>query len=81
MVQGVGFRWFVRDVARRNSVSGWVRNLGDGSVEIVASGEAAALATLRAEVEGGPSGARVDGVDETELAGGEPLPREFEIRK
>ncbi len=38
-VQGVGFRFFVRDEAGRRGVKGWVRNRADGSVEIHAEGE------------------------------------------
>jgi len=38
-VQGVGFRWYVKDLARKQNLAGWVRNLSSGQVEIIAEGE------------------------------------------
>jgi len=38
-VQGVGFRWTVRDAAKGFDVTGWVRNLPDGRVELQVNGE------------------------------------------
>lgn len=38
-VQGIGFRWFVRETGASMGVSGWVRNLSDGSVELEAQAE------------------------------------------
>ena len=61
-VQGVGFRWFVREHARELRLKGWVRNRADGSVEILADGDANALQQLRSALQQGPSGARVSEV-------------------
>lgn len=62
-VQGVGFRMFVADTARIEGLQGWVRNLPDGRVEIVAEGDAEALARFEWRVWQGPPGARVDDVE------------------
>jgi acylphosphatase len=59
-VQGVGFRWFTREVARRHGLAGWVRNREDGSVEIAASGTSEAIERFLEEVRRGPSGAYVE---------------------
>jgi acylphosphatase len=65
-VQGVGFRWFVEREARLLGLSGWVRNNSDGSVEVLASGNADQLSQLRSRLQQGPRAARVDNVEETE---------------
>ena len=78
-VQGVGFRWFTHDTAAREGVHGWVRNLADSSVEVLAEGDAASVDRLEAAVRRGPASARVEQVDVEELA---PAGRAagFEIR-
>jgi acylphosphatase len=62
-VQGVGFRYFVVDAAVSLGVSGWVRNLWDGEVEVMAEGERDALDKLLAVLRRGPRAAHVSGVD------------------
>jgi acylphosphatase len=66
-VQGVGFRWFVHREASELELRGWVRNTEDGNVEVVAAGEPADLADLRASLKRGPLGSRVDRVVEHTL--------------
>ncbi|CAH0217770.1 MULTISPECIES: acylphosphatase [unclassified Pseudomonas] len=58
-VQGVGFRQSTAVEARRLQLSGWVRNLPDGRVEISFEGEEGAVHSLAQWLEHGPSGARV----------------------
>jgi acylphosphatase len=76
-VQGVGFRWFVRERARQLGVRGWVRNRSDGAVEIEAEGDLARLEELRRSLAEGPAGAVVSSVDElpgTDSLGERPYP-------
>ena len=80
-VQGVGFRWFVREVARRAELSGWVRNREDGCVENAAAGPEPAIAELVSAARTGPPGARVDRVSELSLAGIDELPRPFTVTR
>ena len=63
LVQGVGFRFYVLQQAKALGLSGWVRNCADGSVELSAEGDRAALEALLTAVQTGPRGARVDNVD------------------
>lgn len=62
-VQGVGFRWFTMRRAKSLGLTGWVRNLPDGSVEAWAEGDESALDLLEAALQGGPSGSRVKFVE------------------
>jgi acylphosphatase len=61
-VQGVGYRAWTVDEARRRELSGWVRNLADGDVEAVFSGPAAVVDDMVAACRRGPSLARVNHV-------------------
>ena len=67
-VQGVGYRWWVGGVARRLGLDGWVRNRRDGSVELMAIGEQAAIDQLVQACRQGPSAARVTAVVPTPAA-------------
>jgi acylphosphatase len=69
-VQGVGFRYFAADAARREGLSGWVRNLDDGRVEAVAEGESESVVRFERVLRQGPSRARVEYVQVDEV---EPL--------
>ena len=55
-VQGVGFRWTTRRVASGHDVTGYVRNLPDGSVQVVAEGEKGEVDAFLAELEKTMSG-------------------------
>lgn len=67
-VQGVGYRYFALYTARELGISGYVRNLPDGSVEVTACGDAAAVARFRECLREGPPLARVTRLSEQELA-------------
>ena len=78
-VQGVWYRGSVREIARELGLTGWVRNLIDGSVELVAEGESPALEALKAWCKEGPPLARVHEIFEEEMTPcGEPA--WFEVR-
>lgn len=61
-VQGVGFRYFTWQYALKIGVTGFVRNLADGSVEVVAVGSESQIDTLNAWLQHGPCTAIVDDV-------------------
>lgn len=64
-VQGVFFRAFTRRSARELGLKGYVRNMPDGSVEVLAEGEQGSLEQLLESCHKGPSGAMVSGVQVT----------------
>jgi len=64
-VQGVFFRSTTREVARKLGIRGWVRNLPDGRVEVVAEGEKEKLEELLNFLRRGPRAAKVERVKVT----------------
>ena len=62
-VQGVGFRFFTQNAARRLGLTGTVQNLRDGSVEIYAQGDEAQLKKLLEKLKKGFFFSRVDSID------------------
>jgi acylphosphatase len=79
LVQGVNFRYFVLRRAEEMRLTGYVRNLRDGSVEVVAEGDQEKLQALLEQMEGGPRSAHVKQVkvEWTEYSGSY---RDFGIR-
>ena len=61
-VQGVGFRFFAIRVAKRFGITGWVRNIYDGRVEIYAEGLKANLHGFIDEIKIGPSTGHVSNI-------------------
>ena len=78
-VQGGGYRATTLDEARRLSLSGWVRNRADGSVEVLAEGTEAKLMLFLAFLRRGPLGAHVATVvEDWEDVLGAPMP--FQVK-
>lgn len=67
-MQGVGFRYFALDAARREGLHGYVANQDDGSVEAVAEGEAESVERFERALRRGPSRSRVEDVMVDEIA-------------
>lgn len=85
-VQGVGFRQFTREAARRLGLGGWVANAPDGTVVGEAEGSAEALAAFHEALSVGPPFGNVTRLEWRELDGTallppESSPRPFEIRR
>jgi len=68
-VQGVGFRYFVKQQAESLSLTGWVRNLPEGQVEVIAEGSPEAIDKLKGWISLGPAGAIVIEVTQSLSAG------------
>lgn len=66
-VQGVGFRYHTAERAAALEVTGWVRNMRSGSVELEVQGDASSVEALVQWLEDGPSHARVESVETTTI--------------
>jgi acylphosphatase len=80
LVQGVGFRWFVRVQAKRLGLRGFARNLRDGSVEVIVDGPEAALSQLEQALQRGPAAAQVDRVEKSDVPHEVVIPNGFNIK-
>lgn len=80
-VQGVGYRYFTQRVSERIGVTGYVKNLRDGRVEVYAVGSASQLSALRRELEHGPQGASVSEVFDEEAAVEDKYSGQFSIER
>lgn len=79
-VQGVGYRYAMRQQALRLGAHGWVRNRGDGSVEALVQGERPAVEALVAWARTGPPAAHVTEVEAIEAPPEEALVGGFQLR-
>ena len=79
-VQGVGFRYSVKQIAAGYEVTGWVRNLPDGTVEMLAVGTPEEVESFVAAVASSHLGGYIREVRRVEGDGGMPAGHSFEVR-
>ncbi|MCA9783095.1 MAG: acylphosphatase [Calditrichaeota bacterium] len=79
-VQGVGFRWTCAERARLLGLDGWVRNLPDGRVEVLAQGPAGLVRQLLDHMKSNPGSIHVDTVTESPEPA-EPAEPGFRVRR
>ena len=78
-VQGIGFRWTVRHIATGFDVTGWVRNLADGRVELQVNGEESEVLAFIDAIKTSELASHIRRQQESRLQAG-PNVRGFEIR-
>ena len=66
-VQGVGFRYSTQKAAAAYGVRGWVRNMPDGSVEVVCEGNRQRVTRLLKWLQSGPPGSYVTGIEKSRI--------------
>lgn len=79
-VQGVGFRWFVLRTARSLRLSGWVGNLRDGRVDVVAQGTSEMLDEMERQLAQGPPMSNVENVEKGDVTSEVDKLNSFEVR-
>ena len=79
-VQGVGFRYSVKQIATGFDVTGWVRNLADGRVELQATGEADEVEAFLAAVAGSHLADHIQQTEQTDIQTPTAETKAFEIR-
>jgi acylphosphatase len=79
MVQGVGFRWFVARHARSLGLTGYARNLPNGSVEVMVDGPEEAMPALERLLRTGPAHAQVDRVERSTEPAAVPMGKSFDV--
>lgn len=62
-VQGVGFRWFITGIASTLGLAGWIKNLADGTVEVVFEGRREDIEAAMKHCHEGPRSAVVSGIN------------------
>ncbi|MGB9177817.1 MAG: acylphosphatase [Pyrinomonadaceae bacterium] len=66
-VQGVGYRFFAQRAAAGHQVAGYVRNLSDGRVEVLAEGVPESVESFKHDLATGPNWARVEQIEEINI--------------
>jgi acylphosphatase len=79
-VQGIGYRWFVKETAAKHNVSGWVRNARDGAVEGEAQGTIPELDAFLKELKTGHAWAAVGSTETQEMLDEDGGKEEFYIK-
>ncbi|MBA4183520.1 MAG: acylphosphatase [Acidobacteria bacterium] len=64
LVQGVGYRFFTQRAAARHQVRGYVKNLADGRVEVLAQGSEKSVENFKHDLTAGPSFSNVEHIEE-----------------
>ncbi len=76
----MGFRWFVLRAAKRSGVTGWVRNMWDGRVEVMGQGTDLILLDFERDLKNGPQFSIVEKVEKLEKTAEMSLFKSFEIK-